>query len=87
MASRPDSAGVQPWPRNWLCADEVRRDLSVFRPEQWEPTRNLAPSANVGRYKERQFYAERGRAASSLGRPLLPELSAQLRVGRRRGHD
>jgi hypothetical protein len=81
MASRPDNAGVKPWPRDWACTDGVRRDLSVFRPQEWEPTRPLAVAVSVDRYKEVQFYSERGNAAPSLGRSLLPELSAQLRVG------
>lgn len=76
------SRGPQlPWPTDWLCVDGIRRDLGTFRPEQWEPTRNLAAAVNVERYKRKQFYAERGNAAKRLGRPLLPELSAQLRVG------
>ncbi|WP_324443303.1 hypothetical protein [Mycobacterium sp.] len=71
-----------PWPTAWLCTDGVRRDLSVFRPEEWTPTRPLAAAVNVDRYKEVQFHSERGSAAPGLNRSVLVELSAQLRVGR-----
>lgn len=70
-----------PWPTTWLCTDGVHRDLSVFRTQEWTPTRNLAAAVNVDRYKEVQFHSERGNCAPSLNRSMLRELSAQLRVG------
>jgi hypothetical protein len=76
MSKMRQKGAEKPWPRDWLCRDGIRRDIAEFRPEQWDDH-----GGGPG-YRRKQWFAERSNAARSLNRKLLPELSAQLRVGR-----
>jgi len=89
MKARAD-ASVQPWPDRHVCSDGKVRSLSVYVAEEWADHPEVAGPSRTGhapgdgRGGELVFQSHRIRAARSLGRDPLAEVSRMAGRGPQR---